>query len=139
MLFEELEFNQRIEKARQKTDWADFLSTLSSQIGLNPNQRVLNRILNAFIFKSPYGHYACAAYEMTGTSLSKVIQTYYSLGVSLDHSVVARIIADLAQMMHLITQHCGIINLGITPHSVLLVPTEEVCEFSPRMASRMML
>lgn len=125
LLLDEIEFHQLIEKEAKTEQYISFLASLDIAKKRSASSSPVSKLLNAFIFKSPYGYYAAAAYEMIGTPLSKVVQSHYAPGTNVDPQIAAKVTSELAQILEL-TKQAKIVNLGITPHTVLLVPTEEV-------------
>lgn len=125
LLLDEIEFRQLMERVSRSAEWTDYLESLDCSVKLKPGEKAVSKLLNAFVFKSPYGQYGAAVYEVAGTPLAKVIQTYYSHGVGMSAHVSGKIIAELGQILGL-ANITGIVNLGVTSHSLLLVPTDKV-------------
>ncbi len=81
------------------------------------------QMLNAFIYKGPYGNHFCFVFEILGVNLLEVIKRYNYKGVPMN---ICRAIAkQILVGLDFLARVCKIIHTDLKPENVMLQLTQK--------------
>lgn len=81
------------------------------------------QLLNAFVYKGPYGHHFCFVFEILGVNLLEIIKRYNYKGVPINlcRKIAKQVLIGL-DFLHRI---CGVIHTDLKPENVLVCLSDE--------------
>lgn len=83
---------------------------------------VLN-LLNAFLYKGPYGNHFCMVFEILGINLWEILKKYDCKGLPV--KVVKEITRQVLMGLDFLNRVCRVIHTDLKPENVLVCLTEK--------------
>lgn len=83
---------------------------------------VLN-LLNAFLYKGPYGNHFCMVFEILGINLWEILKKYDCKGLPIN--VVKEITRQVLMGLDFLNRICRVIHTDLKPENVLVCLTEQ--------------
>ena len=84
------------------------------------------QLLNAFIYKGPYGKHFCMVFEILGVNLLEIIKRYKYKGIPIH--ICRKMARQILIGLHYLHKHCGIIHTDLKPENVMMTLSEKELE-----------
>ena len=122
--FDEVEILQKVAKKALDPEW------IKSMKEYEPNKTKFDRddchvlnLLNAFLYKGPYGNHFCMVFEILGINLWEILKKYDCKGLPIN--IVKEITRQVLMGLDFLNRICRVIHTDLKPENVLVCLTEE--------------
>ena len=123
--FDEVEILQKAVKQSETQEWFENLKKLDEGRRQNYTREdcYTVQLLNAFIYKGPYGKHFCMVFEILGVNLLEIIKRYKYKGIPIH--ICRKMARQILIGLHYLHKHCGIIHTDLKPENVMMTLSEK--------------